>query len=54
MAIQAMHDKAVDQDGTYDTAVEAIHLAKSRGFRVQVNCTVFNDADPRALPPSST
>ncbi|MDE2405638.1 MAG: adenosyl-hopene transferase HpnH [Sphingomonadales bacterium] len=44
-----MHDKAVDQDGVYDTAVEAIHLAKARGFRVQINCTVFNDADPARL-----
>jgi hopanoid biosynthesis associated radical SAM protein HpnH len=44
-----MHDKAVDQDGTYDVALEAIHLAKSKGFRVQVNCTVFNDASPESL-----
>lgn len=44
-----MHDKAVDQDGTYDVALEAIHLAKSKGFRVQVNCTVFNDASPEGL-----
>jgi hopanoid biosynthesis associated radical SAM protein HpnH len=46
---QAMHDKAVSQDGVYDVAVEAIHLAKAKGFRVQVNCTVFNDADPARL-----
>lgn len=44
-----MHDEAVDQDGTYDVAVEAIHLAKSKGFRVQVNCTVFDGADPARL-----
>ena len=44
-----MHDHAVDQDGTYDTALEAIDLAKARGFRVQVNCTVFNTADPERL-----
>jgi hopanoid biosynthesis associated radical SAM protein HpnH len=46
---KAMHDHAVDQDGTYDVAVEAIELAKSRGFRVQVNCTVFDGADPARL-----
>lgn len=46
---QQMHDKAVDLAGTYDVAVEAIHLAKSKGFRVQVNCTVFNDASPERL-----
>ena len=46
---KAMHDKAVDQEGVYDIAVEAIHMAKQRGFRVQVNCTVFNDASPDGL-----
>ncbi len=46
---KAMHDKAVDQPGTYDTALEAIHLAKAKGFRVQVNCTVFNDANTENL-----
>jgi hopanoid biosynthesis associated radical SAM protein HpnH len=43
---QAMHDKSVCLDGTYEKAVEAIKLAKSRGFRTQINCTLFNDADP--------
>jgi hopanoid biosynthesis associated radical SAM protein HpnH len=41
-----MHDKAVSQDGVYEVAVEAIKLAKSKGFRVSINCTLFNDADP--------
>jgi hopanoid biosynthesis associated radical SAM protein HpnH len=43
---QAMHDKAVCQDGVFDTAVEAIHLAQARGFKVQINCTLFDGADP--------
>ena len=43
---KAMHDKSVCQDGIYDKAVEAIKLAKSKGFRVSINCTLFNDADP--------
>lgn len=42
---QAMHDHAVDQDGTYAVAIEAIELAKAKGFRVQVNCTIFDNAD---------
>ena len=46
---KAMHDHAVDQAGTYDVAVEAIELAKAKGFRVQVNCTVFDGADPARL-----
>lgn len=43
---QAMHDKSVCQTGVYDKAVEAIKLAKSKGFQVSINCTLFNDADP--------
>jgi MoaA/NifB/PqqE/SkfB family radical SAM enzyme len=43
---QVMHDKSVCLRGTYDKAVEAIRLAKSKGFRVSINCTLFNDADP--------
>ena len=46
---KGMHDHAVDQDGTYDVAIEAIELAKAKGFRVQVNCTVFDGADPARL-----
>ncbi len=46
---KAMHDHAVDLDGTYEVAIEAIELAKSKGFRVQVNCTVFDGADPARL-----
>ena len=44
-----MHDHAVDLDGTYEIAIEAIKLAKSKGFRVQVNCTVFDGADAERL-----
>ena len=44
-----MHDHAVDQDGTFDVAIEAIRLAKARGFRVQINCTVFDGADAGRL-----
>ena len=41
---QQMHDKSVCLEGTYEKAVEAIKLAKSRGFRTQINCTLFQDA----------
>jgi hopanoid biosynthesis associated radical SAM protein HpnH len=43
---KAMHDKSVDLDGTYEKAIAAIKLAKARGFRTQINCTLFQDADP--------
>ena len=38
------HDAAVCQDGVYDKAVAAIKLAKSKGFRVNVNSTLFDNA----------
>ena len=36
------HDKAVNQPGTFKRAVSAIRKAKSMGFRVNVNCTLFD------------
>lgn len=36
------HDRAVDQDGTFDIAVRAIRKARSMGFRVNVACTLFD------------
>ncbi|AAV89498.1 hopanoid biosynthesis associated radical SAM protein HpnH [Zymomonas mobilis subsp. mobilis ZM4 = ATCC 31821] len=41
-----MHDRSVSLDGVYETAEAAIRLAKSRGFQVSINCTLFNDANP--------
>ena len=41
---KAMHDAAVDQDGVYDRAVAAIRKAKERGFRMSINCTLFDGA----------
>ncbi|MFZ1099119.1 MAG: adenosyl-hopene transferase HpnH, partial [Steroidobacteraceae bacterium] len=40
------HDESVCQAGVFDKAVAAIRLARSRGFRVTINCTLFSDADP--------
>jgi len=40
------HDKAVNQNGVFDRAVLAIRAAKASGFRVNVNCTVFNTMTP--------
>ena len=39
------HDESVCQAGTYDRAVEAIRVAKARGFRVNINCTLFSTAE---------
>ena len=46
---KAMHDKSVCLDGTYEKAVDAIKLAQSKGFRTQINCTLFNDAEPERV-----
>ena len=40
------HDESVCQEGVFDKVIAAIRLARSRGFRVTVNCTLFNNADP--------
>ena len=44
-----MHDHAVSQEGVYDRAVAAIRAAKARGFRININCTLFNDAQPEKV-----
>ena len=43
------HDHSVSQEGVYDKAVAAIKEAKRRGFRVNINCTLFNDAEPERV-----
>jgi hopanoid biosynthesis associated radical SAM protein HpnH len=43
---EAMHDRSVCQGGVYRRAVAAVRHAKEAGFRVNINCTLFNDADP--------
>jgi len=44
-----MHDHSVCQEGVFERAVEAIRLAKSRGFRVNINCTLFDGAKPERV-----
>ncbi len=43
------HDRSVCQEGTYDRAVAAIKAAKARGFRCNINCTLFNNADAERM-----
>jgi len=40
------HDKVVCQEGVYDRAVQAIKAARAKGFRVNVNCTLFDGEAP--------
>ena len=44
-----MHDKNVNREGAYDTAVKGIKEAVKRGFRVTTNTTIFNNADPETV-----
>ena len=46
---EEMHDRSVCETGVYDRAVAAIKEAKAKGFRVNINCTLFNDADPERV-----
>ena len=43
------HDSAVCQEGTYDIATKAMEAAKAAGFRVSINCTLFDTADPERV-----
>ena len=40
------HDESVCQEGVFDKAVAAIKLARAKGFRVTINCTLFSGEDP--------
>jgi hopanoid biosynthesis associated radical SAM protein HpnH len=40
------HDRSVNKPGVYDIAERAIKLAIAKGFRVNINSTLFNTASP--------
>lgn len=46
---RARHDDSVCQKGVFDKAVAAIRKARERGFRVSINCTLFQGEDPAAV-----
>ncbi len=39
------HDLAVEREGVFDQAIEAIKVAKAKGFRVMTNTTVYEETD---------
>lgn len=43
------HDHSVCQKGVFDLAVEAIKIALEKGFRVNVNCTLFQGETPEEV-----
>jgi len=40
------HDHSVCREGVYDKVIEAIKKAKQKGFRVNINCTLFHQMTP--------
>ncbi len=47
--LEEEHDKAVNQPGTFKRAVAAIRAARAKGFRVNVNCTLFDQMSPERV-----
>ena len=44
-----MHDHSVCQDGVYDRASRRSSWPSRKGFRVNINCTLFDGADPERV-----
>ena len=40
---QQRHDASVSRPGIFDVAVAAIQIARAEGFRVNINCTLYDD-----------
>jgi hopanoid biosynthesis associated radical SAM protein HpnH len=47
--LKDLHDKCVDREGVFETAVKAIKAAKALGFSVNTNTTIFEGADPEEM-----
>jgi len=47
--LRERHDRFVEREGIFDTAVEAIKEAKERGFRVGTNTTFLNTDTPETV-----
>jgi hopanoid biosynthesis associated radical SAM protein HpnH len=43
--LEVEHDRAVDQKGVFKRAIKAIRAVKAAGFRVNINCTLFDNAN---------
>ncbi|MDR3416765.1 MAG: adenosyl-hopene transferase HpnH [Nevskia sp.] len=47
--LEKRHDESVCMEGVFEKAVNAIKLARSRGYRVTINCTLFNKEPPQEV-----
>ncbi len=43
------HDASVCREGVFDKVVEVIKLVKSKGFRANINCTLFQGESPEEV-----
>ncbi len=43
------HDESVCREGVFDIAINAIKIAKEKGHRVTVNCTLFDGENPEEV-----
>jgi len=43
------HDASVCRDGVFDKCVDVIKKARARGFRVTINCTLFQGESPEEV-----
>lgn len=47
--LREVHDEAVDKEGVFDQAIEAVRQAKEAGFKVYTNSTFFNLDSPQEV-----
>jgi hopanoid biosynthesis associated radical SAM protein HpnH len=45
--LEKEHDHSVCSDGVYTKVIQAIKVAKQKGFRCNVNCTLFHQMTPK-------
>jgi hopanoid biosynthesis associated radical SAM protein HpnH len=43
------HDASVCREGVFDKVIEVIKIAKQRGFRTNINCTLFQGESPEEV-----
>ncbi len=46
---EAQHDTSVGKKGAYRIATNAIKAARKRGFRITINCTLYNGVNPERM-----
>ncbi|NNC24092.1 adenosyl-hopene transferase HpnH [Salinisphaera sp. USBA-960] len=47
--LRERHDESVCREGVFDKVIDAIQTARDKGFRVTVNCTLFDGEVPKEV-----